>query len=116
MTPSERKEKLENSTAVFAFAAVAVFLSLFLSLWVYGARHSAAAGITVVETAREARININTASAEELTALSGIGETKAKAIVAYRERHGAFSTVEDIIKVYGIGPATFEKIKDYITV
>lgn len=61
-------------------------------------------------------ININTASAVDLTFLPGIGEVKAKSIVEYRERHGEFSSVEDIMKVKGIGESTFEKIKPYITV
>lgn len=61
-------------------------------------------------------ININTATAEELTALDGIGQKRAEAIVAYRSENGAFAAVEDIKNVSGIGDATFEKIKDSITV
>lgn len=61
-------------------------------------------------------ININTASAVDLTFLPGIGEVKAKSIVEYREWHGEFSSVEDIMNVKGIGESTFEKIKPYITV
>ena len=64
----------------------------------------------------EARININTASAEELTSLSGIGPSRAEDIVAYRESHGAFKTIEDIKSVSGIGQSIFDKIKDRITV
>lgn len=62
------------------------------------------------------KINLNTASAEELTELNGIGETKAEAIVAYREEHGAFGKIDDIMQVSGIGQGTFDKIKDHITV
>lgn len=61
-------------------------------------------------------ININTASASELTALNGIGETKAEAIITYREEHGAFGTIDEIMQVDGIGQGTFDKIKDNITV
>jgi competence protein ComEA len=62
------------------------------------------------------KLNINTATAEQLTNLSGIGQTKAAAIVAYREEHGAFSAVEDIKNVSGIGDATFANIESEITV
>lgn len=61
-------------------------------------------------------ININTASLEQLMALSGIGESKAKSIISYREENGNFKAIEDITKVSGIGQALYEKIKDYITV
>ena len=61
-------------------------------------------------------ININTASAQELTSLPGIGETKANNIVSYRTENGYFKTIEDLKNVSGIGDATFEQLKDYITV
>lgn len=61
-------------------------------------------------------ININIATIDELMTLSGIGETKAKSIINYREENGNFKTKEDITKVTGIGQALYEKIKDYITV
>lgn len=62
------------------------------------------------------KICINTATKEELMTLSGIGESKALAIISYREENGQFLTIEDITKVSGIGPSVFEKIKDFITV
>jgi competence protein ComEA len=61
-------------------------------------------------------IDINYATAEELETLPGIGPTLALRIVQYREEHGPFQTIEDIMNVSGIGQATFEKIKDYIYV
>jgi competence protein ComEA len=61
-------------------------------------------------------ININTASLEELDSLPGIGPTLAQRIIDYREEHGPFATIEEIMEVSGIGPATFENIKDLITV
>ena len=61
-------------------------------------------------------ISINTASVEELQKLSGVGESKAQAIVEYREQNGNFNSIDDIKNVSGIGDALFEKIKDYITV
>ena len=61
-------------------------------------------------------ININTASKEQLMTLSGIGESKAQAIISYREENGNFTSTEDIMQVKGIGQAIYEKIKDSITV
>ena len=62
------------------------------------------------------RIDINRAEPWLLQALPGIGEVRAQAIVGYRNEHGPFRRIEDLLKVSGIGPATFEKIKDSITV
>jgi competence protein ComEA len=62
------------------------------------------------------KININTASVDELDTLSGIGPVIAKAIIDYRTKHGPFQKIEDIDAVTGIGDALFEKIKDHITV
>lgn len=63
-----------------------------------------------------ALININTATPEELQSLSGVGETRAKAIIEYREKNGKFQTIEDIKNVSGIGDSTFENIQNDITV
>lgn len=62
------------------------------------------------------KININTATAGELEQLPGIGPSKAKAIVDYRNRNGPFRSPAEIQNVSGIGPKTFEKLKDLITV
>ena len=62
------------------------------------------------------KININTATAKELEALPRIGPSIAQRIVDYRTANGPFQTIEDILKVQGIGPATFAQIKDLITV
>jgi competence protein ComEA len=61
------------------------------------------------------KVNINTAAVAELDTLPGIGPGYAERIVAYRESHGPFDTVEDIQDVPGIGPALFSRIKDLIT-
>lgn len=61
-------------------------------------------------------VNINSAGVDELCSISGIGESRARDIVAYREANGAFSRVEDIMKVSGIKNGLFEKIKAQITV
>ena len=62
------------------------------------------------------KININTASEEELCNIPGIGATRAAAIVAYRQEKGGFSAIEDIMNVSGIKEGTYEKIKDSIKV
>lgn len=61
-------------------------------------------------------VNINTASVVELMSLDGIGESKAKAIIEYRDTNGDFKNILDIKNVSGIGESIYEKIKDYITV
>lgn len=60
-------------------------------------------------------VNINTASIDELLTLSGIGNSKAEAIIKYRESN-KFNTIDDIKNISGIGDSLFEKIKDYISV
>jgi competence protein ComEA len=62
------------------------------------------------------KVNINTATAEELCTLPGIGPVKAESIIDYRTTNGPFQSIEDIENVRGIGDATFEKLKDKITV
>ena len=62
------------------------------------------------------KIDINRAEPWLLQALPGIGETRAQAIVDYREENGPFKRIEDLLQVEGIGEGTFDKIKDYITV
>lgn len=61
-------------------------------------------------------VNINTATVEQLCTLNGIGESRAKTIIAYREAHGNFAKKEDIMKVTGIKESSYAKIKDQITV
>ncbi len=61
-------------------------------------------------------ININTAALEDLDSLPGIGPTIAQRIIDYRTENGPFSTIEEIMDVSGVGPATFDEIKDLITV
>jgi competence protein ComEA len=61
-------------------------------------------------------VNINTADAALLETIPGVGPTIASRIIAYREENGPFERVDDLTKVAGIGPATLEKIKPYVTV
>lgn len=73
------------------------------------------AGLTV-QAQQDNRININTADEAQLTTLTGIGATRAQAIIAYREENGPFAAIEDIMNVQGIKEGTFAKIKDEIVV
>ena len=61
-------------------------------------------------------MNLNTAGLEELMTLTGIGQTRAEAILAYREEEGDFRSPEDIMNVDGIKEGIYEKLKDEITV
>ena len=60
-------------------------------------------------------VNINTASASELAAINGLGEVKAKAIVAYREQNGPFKSVDDLKEVKGIGEHMLAKLRPQVT-
>jgi competence protein ComEA len=62
------------------------------------------------------KVNINTADEATLMALKGIGESKAKAILEYRQTNGPFKSVEDLTKVKGIGDTTLSQIRDLLTV
>lgn len=68
------------------------------------------------QEAADGRVNINTASVEELMRLPGIGESKAQSIIAYREEHGAFAGTEDLMNITGIKAGVYEKIKNSIKV
>ncbi len=64
----------------------------------------------------DGKVNLNTATKEELQTLPGIGEAKAQSIVAWREEHGSFTQIEDIMKIEGIKEGVFSKIKDSVKV
>jgi competence protein ComEA len=68
------------------------------------------------EEEQETKTNINTASAAQLELLKGIGPVKAQAIIDYRNEHGFFRTVDELLNVPGIGPKTLEAIRDQVTV
>lgn len=83
-------------------------------LWTADGTDASAFGKQTENT--DGRVNINTASEEELGGIAGIGAGKAAAIVQYRTENGSFTSIEDIMKVSGIKEGTFAKIKDRITV
>lgn len=91
-----------------------------MSIYVYkkgeqGSETSSSGGEQAGETAEE-KININTASTSDLQTVPGIGESKATAIIEYREKEGLFQTIEDLQNVTGIGEKTIEKLKEYLDV
>ena len=94
-----------------SFISASIFALLAgVSLSSFAGPTKSADPVVVAAAQQAAPININLADAETLTReLKGIGATKAKAIVAYREAHGPFTTVDELLEVKGIGAATLEK-------
>ncbi len=73
-------------------------------------------GETAEQQEQDGLVDINTASAEQLMTLNGIGQAKAASIIAYREKNGKFSSPEEIMNVDGIGEGVYARIKDKIKV
>ena len=70
----------------------------------------------LADAEHSAKVNINTATVEELMSLNGIGEKKAESIVEHREKIGSFATIDELKEVKGIGDKIFSKIKDHIAI
>ena len=106
---------MKKTTALLISTAAVLCFLLFLA--VYGAAF-APAGVSVhvdrAAAAEDARLNINTASAAELEALPGIGPVLSEAIVAQREKAGAFTKAEDLLEVPGIGEKKLDAIRDML--
>jgi competence protein ComEA len=84
-------------------------------------KEEASQGIAVAQPSLEqpetdGKVNLNTASKEELMTLSGIGESRAESILAYREANGPFHSIEELMNVDGIKEGIFQKLKDSITI
>ena len=76
-----------------------------------------ALALATIPAAAEGTIDINTATAEEFAAaMAGVGLKKARAIVAYRDENGPFASIEDLVKVSGIGPATLDSNRDRLSI
>ena len=71
---------------------------------------------TVQEEQENGRVNLNTADVSALMGIPGIGEAKAKSIIAYREENGKFQSAEDVMNITGIKEGLYSKMKDYIKV
>ena len=98
-------------TKTFTAIVTAVIMVLFAALPLMAAEEAAPAKKSTV---LEGKLNVNTASAEQLTMLPGIGEATAKNIMDYRTQNGNFKAVDDLLKVKGIGEKTLEKMKGYV--
>lgn len=113
----ENKKHVSYKAMVLAllliYAAAVILYSLLIRPPVDFIAGMSSTQITSSADAEE-MVNINTASAEQLMTLHGIGQTKAEAIITYRNEHGPFESAEDIMLVSGIGQATYDKIKDNI--
>lgn len=78
-------------------------------------QESATQPIIPMENAADGKVNVNQASADELTELPGIGPSKAKAIIQYREKYGPFQKIDDLLEVKGIGSKILDKMRSKIT-
>jgi len=104
--------KVSLSSLLFA-----VLASFSLAAAAAEAPKTESAKPTAMQVAQVAVVNLNTADAATLQSeLVGIGATKAQAIVAYREEHGNFASVDELLEVKGIGEATLEKNRDRLSV
>lgn len=99
---------MKNLRSLFVWALV---LGLLVSFSLPGYSQQNRSGQSAIK-----KININTATAQELTTLPRIGPKKAAAIIEFRNKNGKFQRIEDIMKVKGIGEKTFLRLKDLITV
>ena len=115
------KLKAYEKALIFAAAVIIAFTAGFII-----GRKTASTRVVVDSAPSEvssvrpspdkALININTADAEELSSLPGIGETLSGAIISYRDKNGPFKSIGEIMNVEGVGPGIYEQIREHITV
>ena len=114
-----------SKTEWLMLALTVIFLIVLSLLFLRAVDVADGTDYTITVTHREsepvtpeppAPININTASAEELETLPGIGPALAERIIAYRETHGLFENVDDLINVKGIGEAVLSELRDLVSV
>ncbi|VVO37000.1 ComEA family DNA-binding protein [Pseudomonas fluorescens] len=106
-------------TAYFSSLVFALLASISLAVNAAPAKSETAAPVSLQGASAEqaTRINLNTADAATLQReLSGIGEAKAKAIVAYRESNGSYTSVDELLEVKGIGKAILDKNRDMLEI
>ncbi|MBR5090998.1 MAG: helix-hairpin-helix domain-containing protein [Ruminiclostridium sp.] len=119
---SETGGKPKRFTLIFC-AAATLYLAACAVIYVLTTVKEQDAYVTVTPMTHEAdiiplseRVNINTASPDELTSLNGIGEVTAVKIVEYREEYGGFLSIDELVKVNGIGEKLLDKLRPYITI
>jgi competence protein ComEA len=121
------------NTSIITIMAVTFFTMSGFS-WAEQVKQSAGKKIVTVEQAKDAtvtamntetvtegqdvskKINVNTATSEELAAIPGVGEETAKSIIAFRDANGPFKDLEELLNIKGIEQETFDSIKDRLTV
>lgn len=94
---------------------LAVLLSLLILPLSYQPLYAADKTVSAASTAGVEKINVNKADVQTLSMIKGIGTTKAQAIIDYRTSMGKFKSLDELIKVKGIGQATLQKIAPYLT-
>ena len=104
-----------SKVVIFSLALFCGFASYANSLSILNKIKPSTVSHTV-KSEQEELVNINTATEEVLTSVKGIGPKQAQAIIAYREEHGSFKSVDDLNQVKGIGKKKLEKIKVFLTV
>ena len=97
-------------------ARKAAAFALLLTLFAFAAGTAAAATEDDGKTVPAGPVNLNRASAEQLTTIPGIGEAMARRIIEWRKQNGPFRRVEDLMKVKGIGEKSLEKMRPHVTV
>jgi competence protein ComEA len=95
---------------------LAVFLALLASTPGRAAQQPAPTRSSSAKADPSAPVNVNAASAADLQTVPGIGRSLAQRIVEFREKNGPFATVDDLVKVRGIGEKSIERLKPYLTV
>lgn len=119
MNKSDLKFLLETfagGIVALVFTAMAIFNMLHGTNTIYSEDRISYYDSTAEADLPPLVVNINTANSHELRKLSGIGNAKAKAIIEYRDEHGYFSSVDELLNVSGIGEETLENIRNNITV
>jgi competence protein ComEA len=103
---------LQSNRRHVAIVSFALFMAIIICNGTYAGSGSAASE----EAAEPRAVDLNSASVEQLTTVPGIGDATARRIVEWREEHGPFRRVEDLMKVKGIGEKSLEKLRPHVTV
>ena len=117
----KNKENLRFVIIVAAYLAACALIFVFTDLPGFTAYVEAKPVVTEAPAEdqlpkKDKLININTATAEELMTIDGIGEATASKIIEYREKNNGFISVDELLNVSGIGVAKLEKIRDFVVI